>query len=78
MFKGTLKDIITNIFAFIMGVFSLIQAISIVWNQWIATVGQEPTIIEWIQLIISVSIAVVAWFTGKDGRGKAKVINKIG
>lgn len=73
MFRGTLKDIITNIFAFIMGVFSLIQVVSIVWNQWAATVSTDPTLMEWIQLIISISVAVVAWFTGKDGRGKTKI-----
>lgn len=75
MFKGTLKDIITNIFSFIMGVFSLIQAINIVWNQWVASASTDPTLIEWIQLIISISIAFVAWFTGKDSRGKPKGIN---
>jgi len=74
MFQGTLKDIITNIFAFIMGIFSLIQVVSIVWNQWASTVSQDPTLMEWIQLIISISVAVVAWFTGKDSRGNAKTL----
>lgn len=78
MFQGTLKDIITNIFSFIMGIFSLIQVISIVWNQWIATVSQDPSLMEWIQLIISISIAVIAWLTGKDNNGKAKSVDKIG
>lgn len=74
MFKGTLKDIITNVIAFISGALGLVQAVIIVWNQWLQTASPKPTLTEWVQVIILEVTAVVAWYTGKDSNGKAKVI----
>jgi uncharacterized membrane protein len=73
MFKGTIKDVITNIFAFISGIIGLIQAVSMVYQTWIATASSTPTTAEWIQLVILVAIAVTSYYTGKTGDGKAKV-----
>ena len=74
MFKGTLKDIITNVIAFISGALGLVQAVIIVWNQWLQTASPKPTLTEWVQVIILEVTAVVAWYTGKDGNGKAKFV----
>ena len=72
MFKGTFKDIITNIFAVFSGVAGLVQAISLVWAQWIANVSTKPTLFEWMQLVGLIVMTVVAYYTGKSGDGKAK------
>jgi formate-dependent nitrite reductase membrane component NrfD len=72
MFQGTLKDIITNVIAFIAGALSLVQAVIIIWQQWLETASPKPTLTEWIQLLILIITAVVAWYTGKDSNGKAK------
>lgn len=74
MFKGTFKDILTNIFAFIAGALGLVQAIVIVWNQWLASVPVKPTLTDWVQLVILIVTTIVAWFTGKDANGKAKKV----
>ena len=72
MFTGTFKDIITNILSFISGILAVAQVILLVYNQWIATVSSEPTFADWIQLAILISVAVVGYYTGKTGDGKAK------
>lgn len=75
MFKGTFKDVVTNIFAFLMSVFAIIQAVQIVILQWFATVGdKKPTLTDYIALIVSLVTTIVAYFTGKDGNGKAKKV----
>lgn len=73
MLKGTIKDIITNIFAVISGIASLVQAIALAWAQWSATVTSKPTTMEWMQLVSLIVMTVVAWLTGKDGQGKPQV-----
>jgi len=67
-----LKDKITNVFAYIASLISLIQAINLVYIQWTATASAKPTLAEWIQLVILVSVAVVSYFTGKTSDGKSK------
>lgn len=74
MFKGTFKDVVTNIFAFITGFISVILLIINVWNQWLATASPKPTLIEWIQLVILIVTTLVAYFTGKDSDGKPKKV----
>lgn len=64
MFKGTLKDIITNILALIMAVISAVQV-------YFGTLGDQS--INWYTLIITIVGAIVAWLTGKDSYGRAKV-----
>lgn len=73
MFQGTLKDIVTNVVAFISGALGLIQAIVMVYQTWLATATASPTLTEWIQLVILLAVAVVGWFTGKTGDGKPKI-----
>jgi hypothetical protein len=73
MFKGTLKDILTNVVAFISGAIGLVQAVFMVWNTWLASATSEPTVTEWIQLAILIAVAIVGWFTGKNGDGTPKV-----
>lgn len=63
MFQGTLKDIISNILSLVMAVTAAVQV-------YIGTLGDGS--INWYTLIITVIGAVVAWLTGKDGRGKPK------
>ena len=65
MFSGTLKDIITNLIAFVMVILAAIQA-------YLGTVGGGE--IDWFQLIIYVVGAIVAYLTGKDSRGKPKKV----
>lgn len=64
MFQGTLKDILTNILSIVMGVLSAVQI-------YLGTLGEQE--INWVTFIVTIVSAVIAWFTGKDGRGKAKV-----
>ncbi len=64
MFTGTLKDILTNVLSLVMGIIAAVQV-------YLGTLGGED--INWITFIVTVVSAVIAWFTGKDGRGKAKV-----
>ena len=64
MLKGTLKDIITNVLALVMAVISAVQI-------YIGTLGDQA--INWYTLTITVVGAIVAWLTGKDSYGKAKV-----
>ena len=63
MFTGTLKDILTNVLSLIMGVIASVQI-------YLGTIGEGE--INWITLIVTVVGAIVAWFTGKGGDGKAK------
>lgn len=70
--QGTLKDKITNILAILTGIAGLVQALVIVWSQWIVTVPAKPTLTDWLTLVILVVSAVVAWATGKTGDLKAK------
>ena len=63
MLKGTLKDILTNILSLLMGVIAAIQI-------YLGTLGEQN--INWVTLIVTVVGAIVAWFTGKGGDGKAK------
>jgi len=75
MFKGTFKDIVTNIFAFISTVFAIIQAVQIVVMQWFANVGdRKPTLAEYITLVVLIVSSLTAYFTGKDANGKSKVL----
>lgn len=64
MFKGTLKDILTNVISLLMGVLAAVQV-------YLGTIGGDE--INWVTFIVTIVSAVIAWFTGKDGRGKAKV-----
>jgi len=61
---GTLKDKITNIIALIMVVGGAINAYMQSLN------GGD---INYFQLASAVVVALVAYFTGKDSQGKAKV-----
>ena len=63
MLGGTLKDIITNIVALILVIGGAINA----YLQ--STTGE----INWFQLVFAVLGAIVAYFTGKAGNGKAKL-----
>ena len=64
MFKGTLKDILTNIVSLLLGILAAVQV-------YLGTLGEQD--INWITFIVTVVSAVIAWFTGKGGDGKAKV-----
>ena len=64
MFKGTLKDILTNILSLMMGVIAALQL-------YLGTIGEGE--INWVTFIVTIVSAVIAWFTGKGGDGKAKV-----
>ena len=73
MFSGAFKDVITNIFAFLMGIFAIVQAIQVVVMQWFSQIGdRKPTLSDYIMLVISIITTVVAWYTGKNSNGKAK------
>ena len=61
---GTFKDTFTNIIAFAMVIVGAIN----VYMQ--SLVGE----INWLQLAMVVLGAVVAYFTGKSGDGKAKKV----
>lgn len=75
MFKGTFKDVVTNIFAFLGTVFAIIQAVQIVVMQWFSNIGdKKPTLADYITLVVLVVSSVVAFFTGKDSNGKAKKV----
>jgi hypothetical protein len=63
MFGGTLKDILTNVVAIILVIGGAINA----YLQ--STVGD----IDYVQLAFAVLGAIIAYFTGKAGNGKAKV-----
>jgi hypothetical protein len=64
MFNGTLKDILTNILSLVMGVIAAVQI-------YLGTLGDQQ--INWITFIVTIVGAIVAWFTGKGGDGKAKI-----
>lgn len=73
MFSGTFKDVVTNIFAFLMGVFAVIQAVQVVVMQWFSQIGdRKPTLTDYIMLVVSIVTTVIAWYTGKGSNGKAK------
>lgn len=63
MFKGTLKDIITNIVSLILAIASAVQV-------YLGTLGGGE--INWFNLVITVAGAIVAWLTGKTGDLKPK------
>ena len=64
MFKGTLKDILTNVLSLLMGIIAALQL-------YLGTIGEGE--INWVTFIVTIVSAVIAWFTGKGGDGKAKV-----
>ena len=75
MFKGTFKDVVTNIFALLMSIFTVVQAVQVVVLQWFASVGdRKPTFADYMTLVISLVTTIVAYFTGKDSNGKAKKV----
>jgi uncharacterized membrane protein YfcA len=63
MFSGTLKDSITNVFA-------LLMVIAGAYNAYIQANAGD---INWFQLVVTIAVAVIGWFTGKDSQGKAKI-----
>ena len=63
MLSGTLKDIITNVVAIILVIGGAV-------NAYLQSITGE---INWFQLVFAVFGAVVAYFTGKAGNGKAKL-----
>lgn len=72
-----LKDKITNVFAYITSLIGLVQAVNLVYMQWTATASAKPTLAEWVQLVILVSVAVVSFFTGKTSDGKSKSTEQV-
>jgi hypothetical protein len=64
MFTGTVKDIVTNIAGLVLVIVSAIQQALAAYN------GQD---VNWYQIVATVVVAVIAYFTGKTGDGKAKV-----
>lgn len=64
MFKGTFKDVFTNIVSLVLAVASAIQV-------YLGTLGGGE--IDWFQLLVTVAGAVVAWLTGKAGNGKPDI-----
>ena len=64
MFKGTTKDIITNTAA-------LLTVIIATVNAYLQSLTGD---INWVQLAGLIVVAIIGWFTGKDGDGKAKVV----
>jgi uncharacterized membrane protein HdeD (DUF308 family) len=64
MFKGTFKDIITNIMSFLTVVAGVI---SVIINY---TSASDPS--NWFTYLMGLALAIGVWFTGKDGTGKAK------
>jgi len=63
MFKGTEKDIITNIFSLCLSLSSAVQV-------YIGTLGGGS--INYTMLVLTIITALCAWYIGKDGQGKAK------
>ena len=75
MFKGTFKEVVTNIFAFLIGIFTIVQAVQVVVMQWFASIGdRKPTLTDYLTLVIGLVTTIVAYFTGKDSNGKAKKV----
>lgn len=65
MFKGTFKDIITNIVALLTVMASVIKVI-VDYN---ATAQMD----NWQTYVVGLAVAIALYFTGKDGDGKPKV-----
>jgi hypothetical protein len=63
MFTGTPKDIITT-------VCSLLYAIVVAVQQVVSTMDGGS--LNWMLILSAVVMAVIGWFTGKTGDGKAK------
>jgi hypothetical protein len=66
MFKGTFKDIVTNI----LGLLTLISAVVKIIIDYSATV--DLSTMPWYQYILGLAIAIAMYFIGKGGDGKAK------
>ncbi len=64
MFKGTFKDIITNIISIITVIAGIIQVI--------IDYSANANLDNWLTYIVGLAVAIALYFTGKTGDGKAK------
>ena len=64
MFKGTFKDIVTNIISILTVVMGIISVII----NYTAT----ATLDNWLTYLIGLAVAIALYFTGKDANGKPK------
>jgi Flp pilus assembly protein protease CpaA len=66
MFKGTFKDIVTNIISILTVVAGVIGVVV----EYSAT----ATLDNWLTYVIGLAVAIALYFTGKSGDGKAKKV----
>ena len=64
MFKGTFKDIVTNI----ISVLTIVAGVISVVVQYSATANLD----NWITYVVGLAVAIALYFTGKDSNGKSK------
>ena len=67
IFKGTFKDVVTNILA----IFTVVSGVIKVAVDYSATV--DLSTLPWYQYSIGLTIAIALYFIGKGSDGKAKV-----
>ena len=65
MFKGTFKDVVTNILALLTVIAGVIKVIV----DYSATASLD----NWLTYVFGLVVVLVAYFTGKDSDGKAKI-----
>jgi flagellar motor component MotA len=69
---SNLKDSITNIVSVIFSVIALVQVVLGAWSEYVAA-NPDPTVsINWLQVLVLVGGAVIAYFTGKNANGTKK------
>jgi len=66
MFKGTFKDIVTNILALLTTIAGIIKVIS----DYSATASLD----NWLNYVVGLAVVLALYFTGKDANGKSKVL----
>lgn len=64
MFRGTFKDVVTNV----ISVITVIAGVISVIIQYNATANLD----NWLTYAIGLAVAIALWFTGKGSDGKAK------
>jgi len=60
------KNTIANIVAIISTAIAVLQAAVMAYTGWFATATAAPTVMEYIQLVILIAVAVVGALTGRN------------